>query len=221
VFVVPRAQNPFGSAIDAQRGAELRGILARDPGLLLVEDDHAGRVAGAPFATLLAPERERWAIIRSVSKMLHPDLRLAVVAGDETTVARVEGRQILGPRWVSHVIQALVVELLRDDSFDVRTDHARDVYAARRRALIEALAEHGIAAHGRSGLNVWVPVREETQVVRGLDAAGWRVLAGERFRLMSGPGVRVTTSTLPQDEAPAVADALAAIEQAARPRRLY
>jgi DNA-binding transcriptional MocR family regulator len=221
VFAVPRAQNPYGSAMDAERAAALRKILARDEHLLVIEDDHAGGVAGPEFETLVAPERERWAIIRSVSKTLHPDLRLAIVAGDETTIARVEGRQTLGPRWVSHVIQAVVVEEWRDPGFPTRTAHARDTYAARRGALLAGLAEHGIAAHGHSGLNVWVPVHEESRIVRGLDAAGWRVLAGERFRLATPPGIRVTTSTLPVEEAQAVAAAIAAIENAGRPRRLY
>lgn len=221
VFAVPRAQNPFGSAMDAERAAALREILAGDGELLIVEDDHAGGVAGADYASLVAPDRDRWAVIRSVSKMLHPDLRLAMLAGDETTIARVEGRQILGPRWVSHIIQALVVELLRDPTYPARTEHARDTYAARRGALIEALAEHGLTGHGRSGLNVWVPLHEEARIVRRLDAAGWRVLAGERFRLASPPGIRVTTATLPVEEAPAVAAAIAEIENAGRRRSLY
>ncbi len=221
VFAVPRAQNPYGSAMDETRAAELRSILAQDEHLLIVEDDHAGGVAGAEYNSLVAPGRERWAIIRSVSKTLHPDLRLAMLAGDETTVARVEGRQILGPRWISHVIQAIVVEEWRDPAFPTRTAHARDTYAARRHALLDGLAEHGISAHGHSGLNVWVPVQEESRIVRRLDAAGWRVLAGERFRLGTPPGIRVTTSTLPVEEAPAVAAAIAEVENAGRSRRLY
>jgi DNA-binding transcriptional MocR family regulator len=221
VFAVPRAQNPCGAAMDADRAATLRSILAGDEQLLIVEDDHANAAAGADFETLIAPDRERWALVRSVSKTLHPDLRLAMVAGDEVTIARVEGRQSLGPRWVSHIIQALVVEQWRDPSFPARTAHARDTYAARRQTLLDALTEHGVTAYGRSGLNVWVPVHEESQMVRGLDAAGWRVLAGERFRLATPPGIRVTTSTLPVEEAPAVAAAIATIANAARPRRLY
>lgn len=221
LFAVPRAQNPFGAAMDAGRARALRAILARDEHLLIIEDDHAADVAGAAFATLVEPGRSRWALIRSVSKTLHPDLRLAVLAGDETTVARVEGRQILGPRWVSHVVQAVVVELWADPAFRERTARARDTYAERRAALLDALADHGISAHGRSGLNVWVPVREESRAIRELEAAGWRVLAGERFRLSTPPGVRVTTSMLPVEEAPAVAAAFAAIESAGRPRRLY
>jgi DNA-binding transcriptional MocR family regulator len=143
------------------------------------------------------------------------------MAGDETTIARVEGRQALGPRWVSHIIQALVAEMLRAQDYLIAAAHARDVYAARRSALIGALAERGIGAHGRSGLNVWVPLREEAPVVRGLDEAGWRVLAGERFRLMTGPGIRVTISMLEEHEAPELAETIAGLALAARPRRLY
>jgi DNA-binding transcriptional MocR family regulator len=221
VVIVPRAQNPFGSAMDPERERTLRGILDSHPDVLAIEDDHCGAVAGARFSTLVGARRTRWAIVRSVSKVLHPDLRVALVAGDETTIARVEGRQALGTRWVSHVLQALVVELLADPEFQARTERARDAYASRRLALVEALARHGIEAHGRSGLNVWIPLREEASVVRALDAAGWRVLPGERFRLMTGPGIRVTISTLLEHEAPELARALAEILTAGRPRRLY
>ena len=159
LIIAPRAQNPFGSAMDAERSSALRRELEPYSDLLVVEDDHAGAVSGATATTLTSQNRRRWAVIRSVSKVLHPDLRLALMAGDELTVARIEGRQALGPRWVSHVLQATVVELLRDPAFAATTTRARDVYTARRRALVQALAEHGLTAHGRSGLNVWVPVR--------------------------------------------------------------
>jgi DNA-binding transcriptional MocR family regulator len=221
VLIVPRAQNPVGSALDADRTAELEAILGAHTDVLLIEDDHAGAVSGAPPASLVPHPWPRWAVIRSVSKTLHPDLRLALMAGDELTIARVEGRQALGPRWVSHVLQAIVVELLRDPSFDTISRTACDNYASRRRALIDALAEHGIAARGRSGLNVWVPVREEAPVLRALLDAGWLVIAGERFRIETPPGIRVTTATLEEHNAPAVAAAIARVEHAARPRRLY
>ena len=219
--IVPRGQNPFGSALDHARAAALRQILGRHPEVLLVEDDHAGTVSGAPFETTIGPSTPRWAVIRSVSKTMHPDLRLALMAGDEVTVSRVEGRQALGTRWVSHVLQAIVVQLLRDPDFAPTSERGRDVYAARRRALIDALAEHGVAAHGRSGLNVWVPVREEAPMMRGLADAGWLVLAGERFRIMTPPGIRITISTLREDEAAVLARVIATVEHAARPRSLY
>ena len=40
---------------------------------------------------------------------------------------------------------------------------------------------------------------------------GWAITAGERWRLRSGPAVRMTISTLQQDEIAAVADDLAAV----------
>jgi DNA-binding transcriptional MocR family regulator len=219
--IVPRAQNPVGAALDDHRAAELRRLLEPHPELLVIEDDHAGIVSGAPFVSLIEPGRPQWAVIRSVSKFLHPDLRLAVMAGDETTIARVEGRQALGPRWASHVLQAIVVELVADPGFPAVIARARDTYAARRRGMVEALAAQGIEAHGNSGLNVWVPVREEAATLRALQEAGWLVLAGERFRIATPPGIRITISTLGPGEDEAIAAALAAVEHADRPRRVY
>ncbi len=221
IVIVPRAQNPLGAALDDERAAALRAVLERAPEVLIVEDDHAWSVSGAPFATLVSPQRARWSVVRSVSKILHPDLRVALVAGDRTTIARVEGRQSLGPRWVSHVLQAIVAEMMRDSDFIPTCERAAEVYGARRRALIEALADRGVRAYGRSGLNVWVAVREEAPVVRSLLAAGWLVLAGEPFRIRTPAGVRITISTLLEEEANEVAELIAQVETAARPRRVY
>lgn len=213
-LLIPRAQNPTGAARGAQRACDLSAVLAQHPGVLMIEDDHAGAVAGAPMHPITAGER--WAVVRSTSKMLHPDLRVAVVAGDAVTVGRVAGRQALGPRWVSAVLQATVLALLSDPVAEAAVINARDTYARRRQALLGALAEHGIAAHGRSGLNVWVPVREETATVAALAAAGYAAAAGERFRLRCAPGVRITVAALPEPEARAVARAIAAAERPAR-----
>lgn len=221
MVIVPRAQNPLGAALDPERIAVLRRLLEPFPRLLLIEDDHAGLVSGAPFSTLVTPDSERWAVVRSMSKILHPDIRLAVVAGDQTTIARVEGRQALGPRWVSHLLQALAAEMLRDPGFRRLCARAAEAYSERREALLDALAGHGIRAHGRSGMNVWVSVREEAPVVRALLDAGWLVLAGEHFRIRSAPGLRITIASLKAGEAEEVAGVIAAAEHAGRPRRAY
>jgi DNA-binding transcriptional MocR family regulator len=221
IVTVPRAQNPLGAAVDDHRAGELRALLVPHRDVLIVEDDHASLVAGAPFRSLAGSGWPRWAVIRALSKMLHPDLRVALVAGDPTTIARVEGRQALGPRWVSHILQATAAELLLDAGFDEVVTRAREVYAARRDALIGALAEHDVPAHGPSGLNVWVPVREEAPVARALLDAGWLVTPGEQFRFASAPGIRVTTAALHEVDAPDVAAVIAAVEHAGRPRSAY
>ena len=187
VILTPRGQNPTGAALDAERARELSKVLGRNPGLLLVEDDHLGAVAGRELHTVLAA-RTRWAATRSVAKALGPDLRLAMLAGDAQTIARVRGRQQCGPGWVSHLLQRLVLELWTDPGVGSLIERAAGAYAERRGRLIEALAAHGIAAEGESGLNVWVEVPEEAAVMGGLLQRGWVVAPGARYRL----GARMT-----------------------------
>lgn len=209
-ILTPRAQNPTGAAFDADRAAELRRVVRQHPEVLVIEDDHAGPIAGTPAFTLCDRPRRHWVVVRSVSKSLGPDLRLAVLSGDPTTIARVEGRQLIGTGWVSHVLQRLVANLWSDPATTERVQRAAATYTARRRGLLDALARRGIAAHGRSGLNVWIPVAEELPVVRSLLDAGWAVNGGERYRIASGPAIRITITTLAADELEPLADAVAA-----------
>jgi DNA-binding transcriptional MocR family regulator len=200
VAFVPRAQSPTGAAWDTERAARLAAVLARQPDVLVIEDDHAGEVAGAPAQTVAAG-RSRWATIRSVSKTLGPDLRLAVVAGDPVTISRVEGRQALGTGWVSYLLQEIVADLWQDAEVTAQLATAREVYAHRRERLIDALAAGGIPATGRSGMAVWLPVADESGLTSALLERGWAVAPGERFRIASPPGIRIGVADLSDPEA--------------------
>jgi DNA-binding transcriptional MocR family regulator len=211
IVVTPRAQNPTGAAVTERRGRQLRAILKRRPELLIIEDDHAGPIAGAPYVTLVDSTRGRWAVVRSVSKSLGPDLRVAIMAGDARTIARVEGRQTLGIRWVSHVLQRLVVALWRDKQVQKQLARAERTYTQRRAALIGALRAHGIDSHGASGLNVWIPHAEESAVIQSLFQRGWAVAAGERYRMKTPPAIRVTIASLDAADATRFANDLAEV----------
>ena len=204
VLFTPRAQAPTGAAWSEQRAGELGRLIAARPGTLVIEDDHAGPVSGSATRTL-AGCAQRWATIRSVSKSLGPDLRLAVLAGDAVTVSRIEGRQALGPGWVSYLLQETVAQLWSDPATGRLLERATARYAQRRQGLIDALAARGIAATGRSGLAVWVPVDDEPAVIGSLLGRGWAVAPGERFRIGSPPGIRIGTGTLSGNETPRLA----------------
>jgi len=217
VLFTPRAQAPTGAAWDAGRAGELAELLASRPGVGVIEDDHAGPVSGAAAQTI-AGGAERWAVVRSVSKSLGPDLRLAVLAGDAVTVSRVEGRQALGTGWVSGLLQETVAELWADRAAGRLLARAAAEYARRRRYLIDALAGHRVPAAGQSGLTVWMPVTDEPAVTSALLERGWAVAPGERFRIASPPGIRIGTGTLTRQEASGLAADIAA-GLARRPRR--
>ena len=209
VVITNRAQNPTGAALSADRAHALRGLLAGSDDALVVEDDHCAGIAGAPLHTL-AGSTGHWAFVRTASKAYGPDLRLAVLAGDRRTVERVHGRLRLGAGWVSHLLQDLAVNLWSDQAATRLVGEAEGRYTGTRTRLCAALAERGVSAHGRSGLNVWIPVPDETVAITRLLNAGWAAAPGTRFRIRTPAGIRVTVSDLTADEIDPLADAVAA-----------
>jgi DNA-binding transcriptional MocR family regulator len=209
LIATPRGQNPTGAAIDAERGRRLSEVLGRHRDVLVVEDDYVAAVAGAPYVGLHGVT-QRWAVIRSLSKVLGPDLRVAPMAGDSLTISRVEGRQLLGPGWVSHLLQQTAAKLWASAATKKLLARAERTYAERRATLVEALAAHEIIAFGNSGLGVWVPLAEEVATVQRLLERGWAVSPGERYRFDAPPGIRITTTDLEPGEAEELAAALVA-----------
>ncbi|EMF58582.1 GntR family transcriptional regulator [Streptomyces bottropensis ATCC 25435] len=206
LIVTDRAQNPTGAAVSAARARALRSVLGEHPETLLIEDDHGHRIVDQALHPLAGTTRS-WAFVRSVAKAYGPDLRLAVLTGDAVTVDRVRGRQRLGPGWVSRLVQRAVVRLWSGGAVDATAVAA--AYGRRREALIGALALRGIEAHGVSGMNVWVRVPDETGAVARLLHAGWAVAPGARFRTNAPQGIRITVSTLTEQEVGRVAEAVA------------
>jgi DNA-binding transcriptional MocR family regulator len=207
VVITPVGQNPLGAAVTQARARELNELLHRNRSTLLIEDQHLGAIAPTPVTSTSG--LERWLVVRTLAKAYGPDLRIALAAGDATTIARIRGRIAVGPGWISHLLQRTAVHLLRDDELSRDLAGAGETYARRRTALLAALAERGVVGVGASGLNVWVPVADETTVTMALASAGWAVAPGAPFRLASGPAVRLTASTLTEDDIPALAEATA------------
>ncbi|MFC8128320.1 aminotransferase class I/II-fold pyridoxal phosphate-dependent enzyme [Streptomyces sp. NPDC057302] len=207
----PRGQNPVGGCFSRARRDALLEVLGGFPEVLVVEDDHNADISGAPSHSLATGGLDRWAQVRTVSKHLSVDLRWAALACDATTLARHEGRMLLTSGWVSHVLQETVERTMADPAAQALVERAELAYTERRRALIGELARHGIAAHGASGMNVWVPVRDESAAVNGLRSRDWWVAAGSRFRIAAPTAVRITSAMMEVSETALLAADFAAV----------
>jgi len=211
VVLTARCQSPTGAALSPARAAALRQVLAAHPAVTVAIDDYLALLAEAPYHDVLGKGRASWLVARSFTKPVAPDLRVAVAAGDPSTLERMRREQWLAGGWISGYLQQLALGALSEKGGGPTISRARKVYGERRRALLAALRARGIAAHGASGLVVWVPVPDEAEAVAVLTARGFCVRAGARYRLASPPAVRIATAILPVEEAPRLADALAAV----------
>jgi DNA-binding transcriptional MocR family regulator len=216
VVATPRAHNPTGASLTEERAADLWAILAEHPQVLVIEDDHFSAVSARPYHRITPPSSARWALVRSVSKFLGPDLRLALVAADAETAAHLEARLSAGTTWVSRLLQHITRELLLDPRVHELHERAREVYAQRSGLLVERLHAHGIDVPYRpDGLNVWVELDVGARAaVAALAQRGWAVRPGHLFApdpVVHQGAIRVTASTITEPQAEAFAAELAAV----------
>lgn len=197
VIVTPRAHNPTGCSLSARRARALARVLARYPDVLVVVDDHFSLLSGAAYRSVIPAGARRWALVRSLSKTLGPDIRIAAVASDPATARQLRRRLAPGSAWVSHLLQDMALAALADAAHGARFAQARADYLQRRTLLEAALQAHGIDyLAGGDGLNLWIPLEgEEGAVAQALARLGWLVRQGEGFAVQDGaPGLRVTIS---------------------------
>ena len=209
VFIQPRAHNPTGISMSVPRAAALADLL-RGTGVLIVEDDSVGAVASSAPMSLGTWLPDQTVHIRSFSKSHGPDLRLAALSGPAALLDGVRERRLLGQAWTSRLLQAVLLDLLDRPSSRAQIDHARDTYAQRRRAMNAALARRGVRVAICDGVNLWLPVRDETAALLFLASHGIGAAAGSPF-FTSDPHdshLRVTVG-LVSDGADELADLLA------------
>jgi DNA-binding transcriptional MocR family regulator len=211
VFLQPRGQNPTGISMSPSRARDLAHALT--PGdCIIIEDDSTGDIASSPALSLGTWLPDRVVHIRSFSKSHGPDLRLAAMSGPAALLAPVRHARALGQGWSSRLLQRALAYLLVDESSQRAVQRARAEYARRRELVTDRLAEHGIHVPGTDGLNIWVPVRDESAAVLRLASEGVAVTPGGPFEVLRGAGtphIRVTTGLLEERHAD-VADSIAA-----------
>ncbi len=222
IVCTPRAHNPTGISLSAARAEELRAVFAEAPHVLIVEDDHYSLLSRRPYHTVVPDGHPRWALVRSMSKFLGPDLRLALLASDPDTAAQLRTRLSPGKTWVSRILQRVAVGMLDHPDTPSALERAGEHYAERGDALRTLLRERGMTVRGDDGLNVWVECGVDARAVSlAMMRRGWLVRTGGGFLLEAdeaSPQIRLTAHTLDDAELRALADDLQSAIAGARAR---
>lgn len=213
IICTPRAQNPTGATLSPGRAADLRGLLAEHPYVLIIEDDHFSMLSQRRYESLIGPEHRRFALVRSVSKFLGPDMCLAVAATDRETAERLAFRLSPGTTWVSHILQRLVLAQLTDEAALAEIAAAGRHYAARNTAFAAGLTARGLPTEALDGLNLWVALPVEARLVaERLMRRGWLARTGDEFQLAEHPvpshHLRLTVHDLTDEESARLLDDL-------------
>jgi GntR family transcriptional regulator/MocR family aminotransferase len=196
VLFTPRAHNPTGASWTARRVADLADVLADHPEVVAIEDDQFAGIAVTRPGSLIADQRigDRVVYVRSFSKSVAPDLRVAVAVAGPALRQRLAEAKSFADGWTSRLAQRALAAALADNAFDEAMAAASEAYAARRAAaaatLSAGLAEMGGGAlPGDDGVNVWVhlpPDVDAAAVVERAAAMGVLVAPGEPFFIRPG-----------------------------------
>ncbi|ROZ81922.1 aminotransferase class I/II-fold pyridoxal phosphate-dependent enzyme, partial [Gordonia sp. OPL2] len=144
VLLTPRAHNPTGASLDAKRARALRQLLAAYPQVAVLIDDHYALLSQQAYHSVLPLDGRRWALLRSLSKPLGPDLRLAWLACDEETAMRWRLRLASGIGWVSHLLQDAATSVLASSTQRAKIASAGERYQQRLQSLQELLRARGV-----------------------------------------------------------------------------
>lgn len=221
----PRAQMPTGRSVSERRRDALATVLtdamakisanasaeistnasadtpAGTADLYVIEDDHLGSVTHTPLHSLAIHHPSRCVLVRAYCRAFGLDLRTSVIGGAHALIERIDAFRTNRLAMPSRILQGALAYLLTDADAVACLHTARDRYGERRAAFVEALATRGVIVPRATGLIVWLPVLDESQVIVNLATHGVIVAGGSGCYVDDNrrPHIRISISQLPDD----------------------
>ena len=140
-FVTPARQYPTGVTMPLARRLELLDW-AGQADAIVIEDDYDSeyRYVGRPLPALMSlDERARVIYTGTFSKVFSPIVRLGYIVVPKALVTRFREERVAHGAPPSLMAQPALAEFMGSGAFAIHIRRMRRIYAARRRALIEAL----------------------------------------------------------------------------------
>jgi DNA-binding transcriptional MocR family regulator len=202
--IQPTFANPHGAVLTDERRDEVLDLAERQ-GAFVIEDEyvrdlHLDRTP--PPRTLASRDRHGHVVhVRSITKATAPSLRIAAVVARGAAGERLRRARLVDDFFVSGVLQQAAVELVTSPAWQRHLRALRRALAARRDALIAALAEQRpdwrLTLRPAGGLGVWLRLpdgTDEEALMRAAAAAGVLVLPGRPWfpAEAAGPHLRLS-----------------------------
>jgi GntR family transcriptional regulator/MocR family aminotransferase len=193
VLLTPAHQSPTGVVLAPERRHELVSWANENDGTVIEDDyDAEFRYDRDPVGAVQGLAPDRVATIGTVSKSLAPAARIGWVVCPAELSDEIAAQKELDDRGSPGLDQVALARLIESGRFDRHLRQMRAVYAARRQALIEALAEHapGVELTGlAAGFHAVVRLpagADETAVVENARERGVGLYPMSRYRFDHG-----------------------------------
>ena len=190
LYTIPTFQNPSGRTLSTERRRRL-AELARDRGLLVLEDDPYGLVryeGEAPPSLFELEGGRRVAYSSSFSKTIAPGLRVGYFVLPDELEQQLEAAATSTYITPALLSQATVYEFLRRGSFEPNLERVRGLLGDRRDAMLAALEREltGVANWSRpeGGYFLWLDLPESVdagELLARAEAAGVTFVKGTDF----------------------------------------
>ena len=143
VVVTPAHQSPTGVVLTAARRHALADWARRGGGFIIEDDyDSEFRYDKEPVGALQGLAPDRVFLIGTASKALAPAVRLGWVLAPAGLAGAVAAEKEMSDRGSCTLDQVALAALLTSGRYDRHLRRMRAVYAARRRALVDAFGRH-------------------------------------------------------------------------------
>jgi DNA-binding transcriptional MocR family regulator len=154
LYCVPTLQNPTTSIMSEERRRQIAAV-AREHGVLIVEDDVHGRIPEQAPRPLSAFAPELAVYLTGTSKVLAPGLRVGFIAAPEALVDQI-ARAIRGTTWMAAPLMAeIATSWIKDGTAETILRRKRREAVARQRLAFKTIGGYVGRAHG-AAYHLWL-----------------------------------------------------------------